>query len=149
MNKVRAMLALLIAIFTFAVGLPAHAVRTTLTAVTPPSLTAGALTANSADFTFTAADTSNLNEVVLSGREILLVYNSDGTNPYTFTVTSVADALGRTGDITTYSLAAGEYGVVGPFPVIGWSQSNGKLYFQGSNAAIKFAIIKIPNWFRY
>lgn len=122
---------------------PALAVRTDITAVSPknPNSTTAA---DSADVVLTAADTSNLNAVALTGREMVYVTNS-GASPYTCTFTSVADDFGRTGDITTYSLAAGESALFGPFTTKGWQQSSdGKLYFQGSNAAVKFLVIKIP-----
>ena len=116
--------------------------RQTHTAKSVLGTKSNAYTANLADFTFTAADVANFEEVALTGKELVLAINSDPTNPYTVTIESVVDDLGRTGDITTYSLAAGEYAVFGPFTLEGWRQSNGKLNFKGSNAAIKFAVIK-------
>jgi hypothetical protein len=67
-----------------------------------------------------------------------LAWNT-GETPYTFTVTSAPDPQGRTGDIPTYSIAAG---VISAFRVktLGWVQSDGKVYLQGSNASLKFAI---------
>jgi hypothetical protein len=98
--------------------------------------------ANALDVTFTAADVANKNQFSASGDDLILVWNTDGANPYTFTVTSVVDDKNRTGDITTYSLAAGE---VGAFRVRndGWRQTDGKIYLEGSNAAIKFAVIAL------
>lgn len=121
---------------------PAFAVRTDVTVINPVSINA-AIAADSADFVWTAADVGNSNSCTLTGRELLLVNNTGGS-PYTVTITSAADELGRTGDITTYSLAAGEFAVFGPFPMRGWRQTGGKLYFAGSNAAVKFAVIVIP-----
>lgn len=103
----------------------------------------GSYTANAADFVWTAANVSDGNQVAATNNDLVLVYNSDGANPYTVTIGSVADPFNRTGDITTYSLAALEYGVFGPFPNLGWKQSDGYLYLNGSNAAIKFAIIAL------
>lgn len=102
-------------------------------------------TANAADVTLTAASVANKEQVVHTGKEVILAYNSDPTNPYTVTISSIADAaLGRTGDIATYSLAAGELGAFGPFPADGWRQADGYLYFEASNAAIKFGVLRIP-----
>lgn len=125
-------------------GLPALAVPTDLTPTSTPS-TNGSITANSADFTWTACDASNGNSCTHTGKELILAYNSNGSaTAYTITVTSVADELGRTGD-QTYSLGAGEYCVLGPYPVRGWRQSNGKLYFSSTNAELKFRVIRLPN----
>lgn len=117
--------------------------RTTLTKTTLygpyPSLP---VTANSLDVTLTAADTGNKNQFKASGDSLLIVQNSDGANPYTFTLTSVADSFNRTGDITTYSLAAGEVAVL-RVKNDGWRQTDGYVYLEGSNAAIKFAVIDL------
>ena len=100
--------------------------------------------ANAADFTFAACDASLGNHYVANGREIVLAQNSDVSNPYTVTITSQADEYGRTGHITTYSLAAAEFGVFGPFPKSGWANGASQVLISGSNAAIKFAVIRIP-----
>lgn len=114
------------------------------TTITPKTVVGGygTYSADGADFTFTAADTSNYNQAVASNNDLILAFNS-GASPYTVTITSVADPFNRSGDITTYSLAAGEYAVFGPFSNIGWKQTDGYLYFQGSNAAVKFAVIAL------
>jgi len=117
--------------------------RQSHTAKTVLGQKASSYTANAADLTFTAADAANFEQTAFTGKELIIAYNSDPANPYTVTIESVADAsLGRTGDITTYSLAAGEYGVFGPFTLDGWRQSDGYLYFKASNAAIKFCVIR-------
>lgn len=122
--------------------------RQTLTAKTPVDLKLGALSANAADFTLTAADATNKEEVVHTGREILIAFNS-GAGARTVTVTSVADDLGRTLDVpNAYSIGAGEYAVFGPYPVKGWRQTNGKLYFEAEHAEVKWAVITIPTWFQ-
>ena len=98
--------------------------------------------ANSLDITLAACDVANGNQVVPSGDDVLVVLNSDPTNPYTFTLASVADDKGRTGDITTYSLSAGEYAFF-RLKKTGWMQSDGNIYINGSNAAIKFAVLTL------
>jgi len=98
---------------------------------------------NSLDFAFVAADVPNKNQAVSTGRELILVQNSDPTNPYTVTFTSIVDDLNRPGDITAYTLQATEFAVFGPFPQKGWRQSDAMLYFEGSNAAIKFAVLTL------
>lgn len=101
------------------------------------------LTADSADITMTAADVANGNQFVPTGNELVIAHNS-GASPYTVTITSVAAGNNRTGDITTYSLAAGDYAVFGPFRREGWLQSDGYIYLAASNASVKFGIITLP-----
>lgn len=104
------------------------------------------ISANGADFTFAACDVGNGNHFASTGHELLLVQNSDGSNPYTVTITSVADDKGRTGHITNYSLAAGEFAAFtcGMTDESGWRQENGTILVSGSNAAIKLAVLKLP-----
>jgi hypothetical protein len=99
-------------------------------------------TANSLDLTLAAANVSDKNQFKASGDDLLIVQNSDAGSAYTFTLTSTTDDKNRTGDITAYSLAAGEIAV---FRVKneGWRQSDGYIYLEGSNAAIKFAVIAL------
>jgi hypothetical protein len=84
--------------------------------------------------------------IAVTGREIVLIYNS-GASPYTVTITSEVDEKNRTGNITTYSLAAGEFayftGCLTNAP--GWkNQSTGLLAIVASNAAVKWAVLKLP-----
>ena len=102
--------------------------------------------ADAADVTMTAASTG-ADVFPCTGREIILVQNSHATNPYTVTISSQVDEKGRTGDITTYSLAAGEIAAfgVGLTNSPGWKNtSTGQITITGSNAAIKIGIIKLP-----
>ncbi len=98
--------------------------------------------ANSLDFLFTAADVGNGNQFIPSGDDLLIVTNSDGANPYTFTVTSAPDPLGRIGNIDTYSLGAGEFADF-RLKKTGWMQPDGNIYISASNAAIKFAVLSL------
>jgi hypothetical protein len=91
----------------------------------------------------TAANASDLNQATASGNDLIFAHNT-GAGANTVTVTSVADELGRTGDIAAYSLGAGEYGVFGPFKNQGWTQTDGKLYFQASSAEVKFGVVQLP-----
>ena len=104
------------------------------------------ITAGSADFTWTAGDTGT-DTIAVTGREIVLVYNS-GASPYTCTITSVVDDKNRTGDITAYSLAAGDFAAfgVGLTNSAGWkSTSTGLITVDVENAAVKWAVLKLPN----
>ena len=97
-----------------------------------------------ADFVFTAADSGAGNSFVSTGRELLLVQNSGGS-AYTVTISSVADNLQRTGDITTYSVGAGLFSMFGPFSQSGWKQTDGTVHVTASNAAILFAVVRLPS----
>jgi hypothetical protein len=107
------------------------------------------LTANSADFVWTAAgaDFADKARFVHTGREAILVRNDNG-GAQTVTIESSADPKGRTGNITTYSVGAGEYAVFPPFPVTGWRQitggNTGYLVLSASAADVYFAILRLP-----
>jgi hypothetical protein len=97
--------------------------------------------ANALDVTFAAADLSGAkNQFAPSGDDLLLVWNTDVATPYTFTLTSAVDDKNRTGDITTYSVGAGEIAAI-RVKIQGWTQTDGKVYLEASNVAIKFAVI--------
>jgi hypothetical protein len=116
--------------------------RVTLTKTTPLGAF-GTYSANAADVTLTAADTTDFNQFRASGNNLVIAQNTGGV-AYTVTITS-APINGRTGDIATYSIGAGEIAVFGPFlgNQNGWTQSDGFVYLQASNAAVKFAVIAI------
>lgn len=99
-----------------------------------------------AAFVFTAADNVNGNSFVATGREILLVQNSDSV-AQTITIHSAVDSpYNRSGDITTYSLAAGTFaGPFGPFLLPGWLQSDGTVWLDTSAATIKFCVVHLPS----
>lgn len=120
--------------------------RTNINPITPlgpfPTLP---VAANALDFLFVAADVANGNEISFTGRNLLLVRNVNA-GAQTFTITS-APFFNRTGDITNYSLATGEFAVFNLFgggALDGWRQSTGKLFLNGSHADIQFALISIP-----
>lgn len=118
--------------------------RTSLTKTTPlgpyPSLPVSAL---ALDITMTAADTTNLNQFILDGPCLIIVQNTAGVAG-TFTLTSAADAQNRTGDITTYSVAATTgLSVFKIDQTNGWRQSDGFMYLQGSATTMKFGIIRL------
>lgn len=75
--------------------------------------------------TFTACDAVNGNYVVLSGGEFLL---AKGTGA--LTISSVPDGLGRAGDLSV--TLAGEERIFGPFPIEGFRQAGGQLWFTGA-----------------
>jgi hypothetical protein len=103
---------------------------------------------------FQAADVTNFNYALLAaGKTYLLAMNTDAS-AHTVTVSSVVDASNRKGDITAYSLPAitGTTPVIaqfGPFQSLGWltptdGTSPAGLWFQASDATVKFAIVTLP-----
>lgn len=102
----------------------------------------GSYAADAADLPMTAADVANMNQFTASGRDLVVAHNTGGS-AYTVTITSSPDPYGRSRDIATYSLGAGEYAVFGPFELTGWVQTDGKVYLQASNAAVKFGVVAL------
>jgi hypothetical protein len=94
--------------------------------------------------TFTAGDTVNFEQFVLTGKELILIWNTHASLAGTFTITSVADERGRTGDITTQSIAFGTIYTIGPLDLVGWAQTNQNLYLQVSAATMRWAVILLP-----
>lgn len=87
------------------------------------------------EVTLTACDAVNGNYARLSGGEVLM---AKGTG--LLTIHSVPDGLGRTGDLA--KTLAGTEGAVffGPFPVAGFGQSDGSLWFNGA-AGVTVAVL--------
>jgi hypothetical protein len=102
------------------------------------------LVANSADLVMTAANATNKEEFVMTGKDLLIAHNT-GAGARTVTITSVSEGrTKRTGDITTYSIGAGKFAAFGPFEKAGWMQSNGKLYFEAEHSEVKFGVVTLP-----
>ncbi len=119
--------------------------RTALTVSTPKG-PYDSISANGLDFSFAAADDVNGNSFVCSGRELVLMRNDHATDAATVTIASAPDPYGRTKDIATYSLAAGEFAAFWIGKTTGWRQSDGKAHLDVAGAGtIKFAILRIPN----
>lgn len=115
--------------------------RTSLTPKAAPG-SYPTVAADSLDLAMAAADVANMNQFAASGNDVIFIHNTGGS-PYTVTITSAVDPYNRTQDITTYSVGAGEYAVIGPLKLPGWVQTDGKVYLQASNASVKFGIVAI------
>ena len=119
------------------------------TNVPPQMITAGGgyptlpLGAGTADLTEQVADTVSLNDTALVDGKTLVLAHNTGATPHTVTVSSVADSLNRTGDITSYSVGAGKISRFGPFKTTGWANA-GRLLFQADNAEVKFIVLTLP-----
>ncbi|HYI67132.1 MAG TPA: hypothetical protein VEW95_09430 [Candidatus Limnocylindrales bacterium] len=120
--------------------------RLALTVQEPPSAYPTLpLAANDADVTFTAAGAAFADgaSFPMTGRELLLVRNPSG-GALTVTINSVSDSRKRTGDITAYSIGAGEVAAFWPNRTEGWRQTTGLLHFAASAAELEFAVIRLP-----
>lgn len=101
--------------------------------------------ANSLDVNFVAAgaDFADGAQFTLTGEEILLAWNKNVSLARTVTITSVLDEYNRTGDITAYSIGAGEIAVFPQFELAGWRSTDGRLHLAASATDIYFAILKL------
>lgn len=115
--------------------------RTTINPVTLKQAYAAPFSADALDVTMTAADANGVSNGFQTAMSTKMLFRADNTggSAYTVTISSVADELGRTGDITTYSIGAGET-IQLIIPAKGFQQADGNLYYICSNIAIKFCI---------
>jgi hypothetical protein len=102
------------------------------------------VTAGQLDITFEAADNVNGNTFVCTGREILIMKNTTGTN--TVTITSVANDKGRTEDLTAYSLATLDIALWtgGLTNTKGWQSTSKTIALLASAAEVTFAVVRLP-----
>ncbi len=127
--------------------------RTLVSAQLPPLATGATyfpttpLSAGTAKMNFAAADSSNFNYTpVVSGKTYLEILNTD-TIAHTVTLHTVVDAQNRTGDITAYSIPAGEVHKFGPFTSspAGWVQTSpAGLWFDCSSALLFVSVAQVP-----
>lgn len=96
----------------------------------------------------TLSQTSNSDQTdrttpLVDSKTLVTAHNSD-SGAQTITFTSVADSpYNRAGDITAYSLAAGEIAYFGPFKTAGWA-SSGQLLIDVSDAKVLLTVITLP-----
>jgi len=103
----------------------------------------GTVAALALDLVWTAADVSNGNKFTFTGKEIVLVNNTDAS-PHHCTFASVADEHGRADDVTSYALAAGDIAAFSfRSGAAGWQQSDGSIHISADNALVKFAILTV------
>jgi len=114
--------------------------RTMLTKTTAPGLYATAGVA----VTMAAGDAVNGNQLVSTGKELIVAHNTDGAAAHTVTVQSIDDPkYARQGD-AALSVAASEYAILGPFPPAGWARADGYVQIDVSDAQIYLGIIELP-----
>ena len=89
--------------------------------------------------TMAAADTTDKNMFVASGRDLVVAYNA-GTGTQTVTITSTRTPDNRLGHITEHAIPEGEIHVFGPFPKTGWIQTDKSIYLEATTG-IQFGIL--------
>lgn len=113
--------------------------RTALTPVQAKQLAPGLtlpIAAGSLDVGLVAGDNVNGNNFIPSGRDLLVV---SGTG--TFTIKSVPDSLGRSGDVGPYTLGANPAHFFID-DMQGLKQADGMIWIDCSAATVKFAVIQ-------
>lgn len=93
--------------------------------------------------TLAAANVADKNQVTLGSNDLVVAQNT-GATQHTVTISSVADDMGRTGDVAAEAIAAGAVRVFGPFRGPGWRQADGCLYLEANDAEVKFGVISLP-----
>ena len=115
--------------------------RTSLTKTPALGTKTNAYTANAADLTMAAADSSNKNLFAASGKDLVVAHNT-GVGTATVTIDNTGDD-----DITAYSLGAGEYAIFGPFGTENnWVQTTWKVHLEASSADVKFGVVDLSNF---
>jgi len=99
--------------------------------------------AGAQDFVFVASDTANGNYFDGTGKEVVFARN-DNVGAQTITLTTATDGYGRSGAITTYSLAADDLAWFGPMDVTGWRQTDGTVEIDTSSDDVMIAILTLP-----
>lgn len=102
------------------------------------------LGATTADLPLVASDIVNGNNFVSTGRELLVVDNTD-VAAQTVTVVSAPDEHGRSGDIAAYPVPAGVVSILGPFKQKGWMRGTGTVRVNTSTATVKLGVIRLPS----
>jgi hypothetical protein len=116
-----------------------------ITAITPVQLKQNNYAVLAGDLTLTpvALDATNGNSFTLTGKEILIVQNTDAA-AHTFTITSTPDSLGRSdSSLTNYSVAANGFASIQMSQLSGWFQSSdGTIHLTTSSALLKAFVIR-------
>lgn len=123
---------------------PALAVRTSITPVTVKGPYPGTVNAGDLTITMDSGDNTNGNVFTGNGRDLLLIQNPTA-GAITVTFTSVADQLGRKGDITAYNIPAAGFMTFWFGSLIGWAQdASGSIYIDMSATGLKMKALRIP-----
>jgi hypothetical protein len=93
----------------------------------------------------TAADPTNGNAIPLTGREVLLLHNTDSV-AHDVTISSVPDNFGRSNDIASYSVPANTIACIsflGMLGQVGWKQTDGTLHLTSTSNLLTVTVLQI------
>lgn len=114
--------------------------RTALTKTVAP----GSYPTAGVTVTWNTGDATLYNDFVFTAAELVLARNDHATDPQNVTIESIADEMGRTGNVVQ-AIAAGKTYCFGPFRnKTGWLQSGGKFHITPATTDIKLAVITLP-----
>ena len=116
------------------------------TALTPKEISriqSVSVTAGAADLTMAASDIVDGNSIAWTGKEMLIVHNTN-IGVQTVTIDAAPDEYGRDGTITTYSLAADDYAIFGPFDGA-WKQTDGTIHVDGTAVDVLLGVLRIKS----
>jgi len=115
------------------------------TALTPAVLVQNnaQVSAGNLTVTMTACDTVNGNQYTYTGRDVLLMQNTD-TSAHAITINTIADPYGGTNTtLTAYSLPASSISAIQMKFAQGWLQSGGVIQIAAcSSNLIKLAVVQ-------
>jgi hypothetical protein len=111
--------------------------RTLLTRTAKPNPYGAALQV----VTMTALDNTNGNAVSFTGDEVIIFHNPTG-GAVTVTIRGSADPQGRIDDMVL-AMAAGSFARCGPLGVVGWRQSDMRLYIDSSAPGVTCAVLAV------
>lgn len=115
--------------------------RTLLTKTTAP----GSNPASGTALTMNTGDHTNNNQFHFTGNELVIAVNTDASG-HVFTIPSVVDDQGRTGDATD-TIAAGVAKLYGPFKdKTGWQQSGNMMFCNPADDLILIGVIALPGY---
>jgi hypothetical protein len=145
LKRINQLIAIAVIAMVMATSTPAFAAQTALTII-PLKENNYSVLAGDLAITFTVCDNVNGNAFTSTGKEILLVQNSDGAGAHTFTVTSVPDAIGRSdSSLTGYSVPLNGFTAINVNTLAGWKQNTGQIFLACNSALIKFAVIQLQH----
>jgi hypothetical protein len=115
------------------------------TVLTPIQLKQDNYSVVAGDLTVTpvALDATNGNSFTATGREVLVIQNTDAS-AHTFAITSVTDALGRSdSSMSAYSVAANGFAAIQMNTLAGWIQPTGVVNLTTSSALLKILVLRL------
>lgn len=95
------------------------------------------MSANETKLSPQACDATEKQKMLFTGRELIIARNT-GASSRNFTITSRADRLNRTGDLTI-AIPAGELHVFEIDELEGFRQDDGYIYFEAAHAEVVVA----------